>query len=392
MKWYQRIQFTVMVLVTSTLLCGYASADQALFHLFFKQPVHGSGFVTEEHRAIHGIIGVKMETVGDVIIELGETEALRLTGKDNLLPLIETVVDGSILTIRTAGNFNLIPTQPVTVHVTVTALASMHHAGRGYMMAPVLEAAQFSATVSGSGDMDIEGLNATALEVSLDGLGDVHIASGRVGTQTISITGHGQYEAREVASAAAQVDIPGFGLVAVQVSDRLNVTIDGTGFVQYHGGPVVTQTITRLGRIEPIGAPPADPTGLATRLETFDTVGEGITDFTGVGDVRVAGGEVRAVENPLFAHSDGFAYRVQGTVTVTLAKLADRISVFVVGDNWNRISLSVAGSRGTTNMSSIGIGSFTVLGDGEHGVGKIHTLTLTSNDGWIDSVAWREAN
>lgn len=392
MKRYQRIQFTAMVLVISSLLCGYASADQARFNLFFRQPVHGSGVVMQEPRVVHGITGIEMKTVGDVIIELGDTETLLLTADDNLLPLIDTVVDGGILTIRTNGNFNLIPTQPITVHVTVTALMHIRHAGPGYMVAPVLAADQFSATVSGAGDLDIEGLNAASLEASLEGLGDIHIASGVVGTQTISISGHGEYEAREVVSVEADVDIPGFGLVAVQVSDRLDVIIDGTGFVQYFGLPVVTQAITRIGRVDPLGVPPVDPPVMAARLETFDTVGEGVTDFTGASGAQIAGGIVQAVENPVLAHSGEFAYRVEGTVTVRLAKPADRITVFVVGANWNRISLSVAGSRGTTNMSSIGIGSFTVLGDGENGVGQIHTLTLRSDDGWIDSVAWREAN
>lgn len=235
--------------------------------------VRGSGQVAEEERQVSGVTGVELATFGDLTIERGEEEELRIEAEDNLLRYLETEVRNGTLKIGQRNNIRLISRKPVNFYLTVKELDTITLSGSGDIEAPDLEAERFSLTISGSGgigmgdldadtarvrisgsgDIMMEDLRADTLEVDITGSGKLDIGGGEVEEQDITIGGSGDYEARGLESAEAEVRISGSGAVTTRVSDYLKVYISGSGDVRYIGDPTVDKTATGSGKVRQIG-------------------------------------------------------------------------------------------------------------------------------------------
>jgi hypothetical protein len=235
--------------------------------------VPGSGKVVEEEREVSDFTGVELETLGNLIIELGDEEKLRIEAEDNLLQYIETEVHGGELKIGHRHKVTLVPTESIYFYLTVKELDTILVSGAGNVKVPDLEVAEFSLNISGAGDVDmedlrtnvlevnisgggnvdIEDLNADVLKVNISGAGDLYIGDGEVTEQEITISGAGNYKARGLESAEADVRVPGFGSATIRVRDHLEVKISGAGSVKYVGSPTVEEEVSGVGNIEQIG-------------------------------------------------------------------------------------------------------------------------------------------
>lgn len=249
----------------------------------------GSGRVVEETHRVSGFTGVEMATIGNLHIEVGEREELRIEAEDNLIKYFEIDVLDDTLRIRTRPGVALRPTQPVNFYLTVKELDTIRISGSGDVYAPDLaaehlfisisgsgdldagdlsgdeveariagsgdltvdgiEAQKQTITITGSGDAEIEDLNVDALEVEITGSGHLDIQDGQVKGQRISLTGSGDYGARHLESQEADVRISGSGGVTVQVDEQLDARIFGSGNVHYAGSPRITQSVTGSGDV-----------------------------------------------------------------------------------------------------------------------------------------------
>jgi hypothetical protein len=241
------IILAVAVLLASSLACVCPLSVPGL-----GQGVRGSGDVVEETREVRGFTGVTLATIGNLYIEQGDEEGLRIEAEDNLIPYFEIDVDGGMLEIGTKPGVNLRPTVPVNFYLTVKGLDTIRLAGSGDIEALGLEAGDLEVTVSGSGDVSMPDLDADRLAVVIAGSGDLS-ASGQVDEQEITISGSGRVEARDLACAEAAVRITGSGSATVRVSDHLDVTISGSGSVRYIGSPAVEATVTGSGSVSQTG-------------------------------------------------------------------------------------------------------------------------------------------
>jgi hypothetical protein len=237
------IEVVALVLAASSLACSFIAGWPG---------VRGSGKVVEEERSVSDFIGVALIGIGNLYIEVGDEEALRIEAEDNLLPYFETEVRGTTLEISTRENVNLLPLRPIHFYLTVKALDTIAVSGDGHAEAPGLQAEQFFATVSGSGSMKMAGLEAEALTATVSGSGGLDIAGGKVEQQDVTLSGSGKYEAKGLESAEADVHLSGSGSVIVRVRDRLDATISGSGSVRYVGTPIVRGTVSGSGVVSRI--------------------------------------------------------------------------------------------------------------------------------------------
>jgi hypothetical protein len=244
MKQRRWIEVAALVLAASSLACSFIAGWPG---------VRGSGKVAEEERSVSDFTGVALSGIGNLYIEVGDEEALRIEAEDNLLPYLETEVRGTTLEITTRENVNLLPLRPVNFYLTVKALDTITVSGSGHAEAPGLQAEQFFATVSGSGSVKMAGLEAEALNATISGSGGLDIAGGEVEMQDITLSGSGKYEAKGMESAEADVRLSGSGSATVRVRDRLDVTISGSGSVRYVGDPIVRETVSGSGGVSQIG-------------------------------------------------------------------------------------------------------------------------------------------
>jgi hypothetical protein len=105
---------------------------------------------------------------------------------------------------------------------------------------------------SGSGDIDVDGIDANAFEVRSDGSADITLA-GTAGRLAIDLDGSGDADLAGLAAREARVAVGGSGDVDVRAADRLEVDVDGSGDVRYHGDPALTQQIGGSGELSRAG-------------------------------------------------------------------------------------------------------------------------------------------
>jgi hypothetical protein len=215
--------------------------------------VRGTGDIVSEEREVGRFSAVDLAGVGTVIVDFGEKEALRIEAEGNLLPYLESEVEGETLTLGIREGVNVIPTQAIFYYLTVANLDEITVSGLGNIDVPQMEGAEVAINVTGGGDINVEELRADQLDVLISGLGDLNIDGGEAVVQNITISGGGNYNARELPVDEVSVQISGLGSAAVWAREQLDANISGGGSVRYDGRPQVSKAISGLGEVVPAG-------------------------------------------------------------------------------------------------------------------------------------------
>ena len=261
-----RFLILLATFILASLACNLASGLNGA-------TVSGSGNVVEEAREVSGVTGVNLATIGDLTIEVGDTESLRIEAEDNLMEYFETEVRNGKLTIGTKNNVQLQPTKPIRYYLRVTGLDTLEISSAGNIEAPDLEAGKFSMSISSAGDLEMGNLeadtlnvnisssgnvsmgelNAGTLEVDIGSSGNLDISGGEVKSQNIKIGSSGNYTAQDLASDVAEVRLSSNGSATIWVRDQLKVDLSSSGDLRYRGDPIVDATTSSAGEVIQIG-------------------------------------------------------------------------------------------------------------------------------------------
>jgi hypothetical protein len=196
----------------------------------FINTIHGSGNVVSESRDVSGFNKIEFGSQGDVTVTYGDTESLTIEAEDNLLPYLRTWVENGRLVIRTEPyTVNLDETRPIHINVVVTSLDEV--------------------LLSGSGNVDVEGVNGAQFAANLFGSGNLTL-TGEAETLNADLRGSGIIDANALTADTATASVPGSGTIIVNAADSLNATINGSGTVEYLGSPDLTQRISGSGEIK----------------------------------------------------------------------------------------------------------------------------------------------
>ena len=186
------------------------------------------GDVTSESRNVTGFDEVELNGVGNLSIQQTGSESLTVEAEEDVLSKVRTDVENHRLVIGPKPNTTINTTEPINYKLTVKDLKALK--------------------VSGSGDVEAEGISAEKLAVTISGTGDVEI-SGRADSQEIGISGSGDYQAEDLESKEAKIDVEGSGSAIVNVSDELEADVSGSGSVEYVGDPAVERSVSGAGRV-----------------------------------------------------------------------------------------------------------------------------------------------
>lgn len=188
----------------------------------------GSGQLATESRQVSGFTEVELTGFGEVTIEQTGTESLTISAEDNLLPRLTSEVSGDTLVLGEEPNTTVRTTKPITYSLTVKDLTGLAISGSGNISVPKLAATALSTKISGSGTITVNG---TAVD------------------QDLEISGSGRYQAEQLTSKTVKAQISGSGTANVLATDMLDVKISGSGSLTYTGNPQVTQEISGSGKL-----------------------------------------------------------------------------------------------------------------------------------------------
>lgn len=195
----------------------------------FKRTVKGYAKVTRETRSVSGFTGVDFQATGDVSIRMGDEDSVVIEAAENILPLLKTEVIGSQLIISERADTEISDRSPMRFTITTKKLES--------------------ASMSGTGDININGVDADLLKFDLAGTGTI-TAHGKVKTLIVSLPGMGFLICDGLEADRVIADHNGIGEILVRAEHSLNAEITGVGAIKYYGDPAnIVKAVTGYGKI-----------------------------------------------------------------------------------------------------------------------------------------------
>jgi hypothetical protein len=207
--------------------------------------VAGSGNIISKYRTLADFNRIDVGGDFDVEVKVGEAQSIRLTGDDNLLPLVETKVRGGELEIDYDGSYR--SRDDIKIAITVPRLSGIHSSGSSDVNVTGVRSAAFDAVVSGSSDLWVEG-DFGDLDASVSGSGEITM-DGTADDVDANVSGSGELDLFSVPARTARVVVTGSGEVGLDVKEDLRATVTGSGDVHYTGDPSVSSRITGSGSV-----------------------------------------------------------------------------------------------------------------------------------------------
>ena len=213
--------------------------------------IRGNGNVRTEQRNLANFRSVASHGSFTVYVSSGP-QSLKIEAEDNLLPYIETYVDGSTLHVETKEDFWLRPSREIRIYVSSPDFESIHSFGSGDIIgqSKITDSSTLKLGVSGSADIKMD-VDAPGVDAQINGSGDIDL-KGETKAFNGEIHGSGNVRAMDLKSEDATIRIYGSGDADLFASMKLDVHVGGSGDVRYKGNPQVSSSIAGSGRVKKI--------------------------------------------------------------------------------------------------------------------------------------------
>jgi uncharacterized protein with beta-barrel porin domain len=217
--------------------------------------IHASNTVVTETREASGFTAVDLRGIGRVVLTQGDAESLVVRGSDNVVPLVRTSVRNGVLVIEMdeiIAVTDMHEANALTFTIGVKDLEALTVSGAGDVKMDGLTASRLKLDISGAGKIDFSGLSLDSLSLTLSGAGDVTL-SGEAASAAIQLSGAGNIDAGDLKVETADIHLSGFGNATLWVTGKLTCSISGAGNIEYYGNPQTDFTDTGLGVFKSLG-------------------------------------------------------------------------------------------------------------------------------------------
>lgn len=218
------------------------------------QKVSGNGNIKKETRNASGYTEVSTSGSWDVMIAYGESNTIEVEGDENLLPYIETKVEGNKLSIKSKNNTNLNTRNKITIYVSLTRLTGISLSGSGDVIGngKFFNTGDTKLSVSGSGTIKLAANKLDKVTVTVSGSGNARIA-GSASAVSARISGSGNIDCAELVSDDAEAHISGSGNIKLNANKSIDANISGSGDVSYRGSASdIKKHVSGSGRLSKI--------------------------------------------------------------------------------------------------------------------------------------------
>lgn len=193
----------------------------------------------EQDRHLSGFTAVSVSGSFDVYLTQGSAESVKVEADADDIDKIITEVNGGVLKIytkRTSGlNWSWGNNKKRIIRVVAKDLNKISLSGSGdVFFTDGFRTQDMVVSLSGSGDIKGK-LDVKKLDVSIVGSGDISL-NGSAETSTVKVSGSGDYSGRSLTTANTTVRVVGSGDASVNVSQKLDASVSGSGDIRYTGG------------------------------------------------------------------------------------------------------------------------------------------------------------
>lgn len=196
----------------------------------------GNGIQSSELRELDSFEAVRSDSSVPLVVDVGPDPAVEVFCDENLLPFVETSVQGDTLVVSLPPELVLTPMATCEVLVSTPSLDRVHATSTGDVLVQGSVSELSYVRNTGWGDVMIDGIDSQELRIISQNRGRV-LLQGTAQVISLENSGASGIEAGELISADANVLNSGAGDIAATVTVRATVRIEGDGDVVLYGDP-----------------------------------------------------------------------------------------------------------------------------------------------------------
>jgi hypothetical protein len=196
---------------------------------------------------------LELDGSAQITLTQGERDQVFIVGDADVQRGVAIELANDRLRISPAGGWKFWKNERLQIEVQMRKLSRVSLSGTSDLHAPGrIRSEQLTVSISGSGQVRFDDLEAAHLHFDISGAGDGQLA-GEVDDLSLAVSGKGKLQAERLRATSAKVSISGVGNATLWVTDGLRVSISGVGTVDYWGQPQVVRSIAGLGSLTPRG-------------------------------------------------------------------------------------------------------------------------------------------
>ncbi len=191
---------------------------------------------SEEMRDVGNFTSISLNGSMDVSVSVGKETSVKVIADSDIIDYLETEVKNDRLVIDLEDNRSYRNIRKMQVIVTTPTLESARLSGSGDMDIDNVDADSFEFELRGSGDANLTDFDVEKLELSLAGSGDIE-GNGSCKDLDISLRGSGDISGKKMKCDTADVSLRGSGDIEFFAEKSAEVNVRGSGDVDVYGNP-----------------------------------------------------------------------------------------------------------------------------------------------------------
>lgn len=200
---------------------------------------------------------IKLLGSANVTYHQGSQNYIEIYGSDNIIPLLETYVDGNALIVKYKKNVTIWKGKlevkvfsPDLNKLTINGSGDIRFTngiqtkedislsinGSGDIKGEKFKCRRMAVSISGSGDVKLQQIESEECTASIAGSGDIDL-SGKTFNAEYKIAGSGNIGAGNLKSENVSASTAGSGSISCYASGKLTARVTGSGDIAYRGNP-----------------------------------------------------------------------------------------------------------------------------------------------------------
>ena len=221
-----------------------------IFGAFISNPL----FAENETRNVSTFSEVALRIPAKLFIKQGNVQSVKIIAKSSTLEEIITEVKGRTLNIKFPNKsifWNNFKPGKIEIYITVPEIDGLSVSGSGDILAKEVKSRILDLAVSGSGDIVIDDLKTKRVAAAVSGSGDITIKNSGVADElTVTISGSGNVNAVGFEASDVSIRISGSGNCSVTSNGNIKGRVSGSGDVNYKGNPSLDFSVAGSGRVK----------------------------------------------------------------------------------------------------------------------------------------------
>lgn len=215
-----------------------------------KKDIIGDGPITTEVRTVGNFTGIELQMNGNVYYRNSTEWKVEVSARESIHDILETKVVNGVLVVRYYNGKTYDNDESIRITVSGPGVNHFVTNSSGNINAESdINVANLYLRSSGAGNITLLNVVALGIEAESKQSGRIAAGVGTANTANLRTEGSGTIDLRNVGVKYAIAKVRGSNDVRVRVSEKLEATVYGSGWVLYYGRPVVDGTVLGSGKI-----------------------------------------------------------------------------------------------------------------------------------------------